>query len=351
LAKRRCAIVAYPHAPGAGLSASADDCADLHKATCGEDYLPFCEKSQGRPKPPTREIVVPHKQARTFLVRRGDIFRITAGGPQVGDLNLFADTRTGPAEITQQPFDRRERFFASKTRQLHRTHLSIGDRLWSGFPYLRPMATIIADTLSWYSVSKGGDGDGAGVHDVIGSRCDPYTMCRLAKLGQDPCQFRGFPNVAHNFHYCCQSNIVRALVEEAKIPLEEAERAAHDVLNVFMCTGFFSPNSDTVKASASLEEAEGLIGKYFMKRSPVAKGDFLEFYAEMDLLGVLSACPGGDCGEEHSSDAIVGAELIIGVWERNVETDQKDKDWRGDAWSEPAVYMKLAEGRHGLRGL
>ena len=31
------------------------------------------------------------------------------------------------------------------------------------------MATITHDTLDWY----GWDEDGAGVHDVIGTRCDP----------------------------------------------------------------------------------------------------------------------------------------------------------------------------------
>jgi hypothetical protein len=60
----------------------------------------------------------------------------------------------------------------------------------------------------------------------------------------------------------------------------------HDVLNVFMCTGF---TRDT--------------GQYFMKASPVRPGDFIEFFAEIDVIGALSACPGGDCSAEHSSDA------------------------------------------------
>jgi len=37
------------------------------------------------------------------------------------------------------------------------------------------MATITHDTLGWY----GWDEDGAGVHDVIGTRCDPYTNVLL----------------------------------------------------------------------------------------------------------------------------------------------------------------------------
>mgnify|MGYP000161311472 CR=1 FL=1 len=35
---------------------------------------------------------------------------------------------------------------------------------------------------------------------------------------------------------------------------------------------------------------------------PVRPGDHLTLFAEIDLLGALSACPGGDCSSEHSSD-------------------------------------------------
>ena len=66
----------------------------------------------------------------------------------------------------------------------------------------------------------------------------------------------------------------------------EAEPHVHDVLNVFMCTGFTRDSH-----------------QYFMKASPVRPGDFLELFAEIDLLAALSACPGGDCSASHSSDA------------------------------------------------
>jgi uncharacterized protein YcgI (DUF1989 family) len=39
-----------------------------------------------------------------------------------------------------------------------------------------------------------------------------------------------------------------------------------------------------------------------MKASPVRPSDFIELFAEIDLLGALSACPGGDCSGTHSSD-------------------------------------------------
>jgi len=75
------------------------------------------------------------------------------------------------------------------------------------------------------------------------------------------------------------------LAAGAGLPLVEAELHGHDVMNVFMCTGL---THDT--------------HQYFMKASPVRPGDYIEFFAEIDLLGALSTCPGGDCGSGHSDD-------------------------------------------------
>lgn len=199
------------------------------------------------------EVIVPPRDGRAFRVPQGHFFRIVGiEGPQVGDLNLW------------HAHDLAERFFSGKTRALHATHVGVGDRLWSTLPYLRPMATITHDTLGWY----GWDDDGAGIHDVIGTRCDPYTH-RLLSGG--------------DYHHCCHSNLSRALAAATGLTVREAEVHVHDVLNVFMCTGF---TRDT--------------HRYFMKASPVRPGDFIEFFAEIDLLGGLSACPGGDCGTSKS---------------------------------------------------
>ncbi len=84
----------------------------------------------------TGEIVVPPREGRCFRVPAGGVFRIVSvDGPQVGDLNLW------------NAGDLSERFFSGKTRALHGTHVTTGDRLWSVLPYLRPMATLIEDTL------------------------------------------------------------------------------------------------------------------------------------------------------------------------------------------------------------
>ena len=216
----------------------------------------------------TQDVLVPPREARCFTVPAGHFFRIpSVEGPQVGDLNLH------------NAADLAERFYSGKTRALHGTHLTAGDRMWSSFPNLRPMATITHDTLGWY----GFDAFGGSVHDVIGTRCDPYTHALLSGGGQ--------------YHHCCHSNLTRALASHLDIPAGEAEPLVHDVLNVFMCTGF---TRDT--------------GQYFMKASPVRPGDFLEFFAEIDLLGNLSACPGGDCSSEHSSDVADCHPLLVEVF-------------------------------------
>ena len=214
------------------------------------------------------EIIAAPREAASFEVNAGQFFRIScADGPQVGDLNLW------------NRHDLTERFYSGKTRALHGTHLTIGDRMWSSFPHLRPMATVIADTLEWYGI----DEFGGSVHDVIGTRCDPYTHHLLS---------------GDQYHHCCHSNLTRALADYIGDDLAVVEPMVHDVLNVFMCTGF---TRDT--------------GQYFMKASPVRAGDYIEFFAEIDLLGALSACPGGDCSTVHSSDAAACYPLMIEVFE------------------------------------
>lgn len=239
-----------------------------------------------------REIIVPPRDAATFNVPAGYYFRIVSiKGPQVGDLNLW------------NTVDLDESFFSGKTRALHGTHVSVGDRLWSSMPSMRPMATITYDTLDWY----GWDEDGGSVHDVIGTRCDPYTNVLLG---------------GSEYHHCCHSNLIRALVLEQGISVDEAERRVHDVLNVFMCTGF---THDT--------------HQYFMKASPVRPGDYIEFFAEIDLMGALSACPGGDCSSGHSSEEAECFPLKIEIYQP-AEDDIKK-------WKEPS--RSLYSGNHALR--
>ncbi len=192
-----------------------------------------------------RELVdsftVPIRSGRAWEVPAGHLCRlVTVDGPQVGDLNVW------------NRHDPRERLWASRTRQLQRAHVSTYDRLWSTLPFLRPLLTITGDTLAGY----GPDAEGGRVHDLLGTRCDPYVNRMLT--GED-------------FDFHCHSNLVRAV-----LPYGLTEFDVHDVLNVFQCTGL---NEDD---------------QYFMKDCPARPGDHLEFFSELDLLCALSTCPGGD---------------------------------------------------------
>ncbi|WFT91128.1 urea carboxylase-associated family protein [Rhizobium leguminosarum] len=236
-------------------------------------------------------IIIPPRDAASWEVPAGHFCRLVCSeGSQVGDLNLF------------NLHNLKERFYSGKTRALNGTHVGLGDQLFSNFPYLRSIATITHDTLDWY----GFDEFGGSVHDVIGTRCDPYTHNLLSHGEQ--------------YHFCCHSNLTRALAKKTGLSVQEAEPHVHDVLNVFMCTGF---TRDT--------------GQYFMKASPVRPGDYLEFFAEIDLLGCMSACPGGDCSSEHSSDNVVCHPLVVEVY-------KPTKPPRG--WEPPPTNGY--DGTHGL---
>jgi len=199
-------------------------------------------------------------------MKAGQVCRVSlVSGSQVGDINMWS---------ADNP---KERMYTGKTRQIHSSHLSVYDRVWSNLPYLRPLATITGDSLKY-----GIDSDGAGVHDVIGTRCDPHTIRLMT--GLTPTN-------------TCHQNLTRAAEE---LGLEESD--VHDVFNIFMCTGFTKEK-----------------GQYFSKPSPASQGDYIEWIAEKDLLVGLSACPFGDvsapCGTPLAD--IKGFPLLVEVF--NIE--------------------------------
>jgi uncharacterized protein YcgI (DUF1989 family) len=99
------------------------------------------------------------RSGRAWKVPAGHVFWLsTPEGPQVGDLNIWNFNNP------------RERFWAARTRQLQASHVSVGDRLWSVLPFLRPLCTIVKDSLAEYGIDK----FGGRCHDLLGTRCDPY---------------------------------------------------------------------------------------------------------------------------------------------------------------------------------
>ncbi|KAI1470374.1 uncharacterized protein F4812DRAFT_469014 [Daldinia caldariorum] len=249
------------------------------------------------------EFVLPIRSGRAWKAPAGSIVRIsTPEGPQVGDLNIW------------NAHNPRERFWASRTKQLYASHVSTYDRLWSCLPYMRPLVTIIGDSLSWYGV----DEHGGRVHDLLGTRCDGYISSVLSGKGYD-------------FH--CHSNLTRAV-----IPFGLNEGDVHDVINIFQVTG--------------LDEQ----GRYFMNPCPAQKGDYIEFLAEQDILMALSTCPGGDLslwgfGADSEKEMIKCCRpLKVQVFTlEDVDLLQRG-GWKP---AEPAAYkgmhgLVVPEGEHGV---
>jgi uncharacterized protein YcgI (DUF1989 family) len=218
-----------------------------------ELYLRIGRETERRRR--VHEHVVPIRTGYAWPLRAGQVARIvTVEGPQVCDLNLW------------NLHNPRERFWASRTRQIQGAHVTALDRLWSCLPYLRPMVTITRDTLSPEPTANGGR-----CHDLLGTRCDPYLYKRLDD---------------RDFDVTCHNNLTRAIA-----PYHLTELDVHDVLNVFQVTG--------------LDPVHEI---YFMEPSPARAGDYFEFLAEQDLLCAISVCPSGDLTEwgwdEKGSDPI-----------------------------------------------
>ncbi|KAJ7837650.1 hypothetical protein B0H14DRAFT_2790727 [Mycena olivaceomarginata] len=251
-------------------------------------------KIRSAPRVLVEEFRLEIRSGRAWTAPAGSIVQIsTPEGPQVGDLNLW--NAHNPSE----------RFWAARTRQLHATHVSTYDRLWSTLPHLRPLATILADSLAWYGV----DAHGGRVHDLLGTRCDPYVNTLLS-------------GEAYDFH--CHSNLVRAV-----LPFGLAETDIHDVLNLFQVTG--------------LDDE----GRYCMSGCPARKGDYVEMLAEVDLLLALSTCPGGDLSlwgfGADSEKEMVQCCRPLNVKVFRLEDESLLRKW-GWKMPEPAPYR----GLHGM---
>lgn len=243
-----------------------------------------------------QKITISPRTAEAWKVPKGCICRLTTPeGPQVGDLNMW--NANNP----------RERFWASRTRQFYRSHLTTFDRFWSNLPFLRPLATIVGDSLADY----GTDRWNGRIHDLLGTRCDPYVDALLSGNQSD----------TH-----CHSNLVRSV-----LPYGLTEFDVHDVLNVFQVTG--------------LNEK----GQYFMGTSPSTKEDYFEFFAETDLLCALSACPGGDLSlwgwGDASEDDMLACCRPLGVEVYAIDDDSVAGEVQAMPEPENAPYS----GRHGLK--
>ncbi len=226
--------------------------------------------------------VIPPFSGRGFLVKGGQTFRIIEeGGPQVATLVLW--NAKNPNEF----------FSSCRTLVAEGWQVKPNIRLWSEIHHYHPLATCIEDTVVTTPPT------GEFHHHFVSSHCTPETLEMISGVG-------GLNS--------CQTNLVRAIQ-----PFGLKEEDIHDSLNLHQ----------KIKL-----DAKDL--KYFAARSDGKPGDYVEFFAEMDLLAAVSVCPSGD-NTRHYSTPEDGIALPIGVEIYDTGINPKPppqwadwrKDWKG----------------------
>ena len=124
-------------------------------------------------------------------------------------------------------------------------------RVWGTPPRSRPLATVIADRITLRDV-----GHGYKDHKPYGAHCNPHHWILFAGT---------VPNT-------CYDNLRAGC---AMVGL--GQRTTHDNLNLYMKTAM-DPRT----------------GQHLNVVSDAVAGDYIQFFAEVDLLVVVSLCPYGD---------------------------------------------------------
>ena len=186
----------------------------------------------------TEKSVIPPNNGRGFEVKKGQVFRIIQEtGPQVVDVALWN---------LHEP---REFFRPEHSFLIEGWFIRENTRLWSDVPYFRPMATCIEDTVGvlegWHN------------HLVLGSHCtSEFLEMRSERKGLNSCHL----------------NFLQAIE-----PFGLAEMNIQDNFCVCMPSRI---NDET--------------GKMEIAATRARPGDYVAFYAEIDLLVAVSVCPMGD---------------------------------------------------------
>jgi uncharacterized protein len=203
---------------------------------------------------------IPPGGGGAVLVSKGQVVRIRlTHGPQVVDFNCWSQS------------DSREHFWSGRTRILEGAHLTTGNQLWSTHPWMRPIMTIVRDTVE-HSPSPGG---GVG-HDCIFARCND-------KIWEIASGSTGHAN--------CQDNLARAIAAFGLTSFD-----VHDAFNLFMKTG--------------IDPADG---RLFFEKTDGRKGDHVDLFADIDLIVACSSCPTG-AGDAGLADPIVH-EVAIEIYD------------------------------------
>ncbi len=198
-------------------------------------------------------VISVEEKGKAWLVKKGQSTRIVCiEQAQLTDVCLW------------NAHDPKERFWNDYTLCRETPFLSTYSRLWSNLPMFRPMMTIIEDTVE---TVKNHPGDHH--HYCFGSHCNPSFWYWALRD-------KNHPFVTENN---CWLNLQRAIE-----PFGLAPEDVHDNINFFTKTHWENDGTHPVRPSDA------------------KKGDYVELYAEMDVLIAASLCPSG-AGVYHWSEA------------------------------------------------
>jgi uncharacterized protein YcgI (DUF1989 family) len=233
------------------------------------------------------KLLVPPNSGKGFKVKAGQAFRIVeVEGPQVGDI-WFYNSRNP-----------KEHFWSDTTYWLEGAYMKRFSRLWSNPPWLRPLAVVLEESVA----TRLGTPQGFRHNGILGAHCTSEHW----EL------FTGAKN-----HNSCYMNALQAIT-----PFGLGENDIHDNMNIHM------------KVKTDPKTGNQLTDKCMCK-----KGDYIEYFAEMDLLVAVSVCPTGDMAVPMEDlDNITLRPLGIEIYDTGV----KPKPFR--AWHDwrPAFRKKLA---------
>jgi hypothetical protein len=182
---------------------------------------------------------IPPYRGRGFLVKGGHTFRvIEETGPQIGDVAFWN------AQNSQ------EYFSAMCTWLVEGWIIRPFTRLWSELPWFRPMMTCLEDTVR-------SEEDGDYHHHFMGTHCTPETV----EMGYGVSGLNA-----------CRLNLLEAIE-----PFGLEEGNLRENINVH-----------------EKDRLDPRTGQRSITRGDGRPGDYIEFYAEMDLLVAVSVCPFGD---------------------------------------------------------
>lgn len=190
-------------------------------------------------------IISLEERGLAFVVKKGQTARIVCvEGPQIVDACFWNAN------------DFAERFWNDQTLNREGTHLTTFSRIWGTMPRYRPMMTIIEDTVENKPTHPG-----ARHHILLGAHCNPHYWYWALKDKNHP----------YVTEFNCYCNLSRAVA-----PFGLGPEDLHDNINLFQKTRI---------------DAE--TGRYVSEVSDAKQGDYVEFYAEIDVLMAVSICPCG----------------------------------------------------------